>query len=413
MKKITLSLLISALCWGAGLYSYSAGSISVAGSYGLRAYGAEANYWNPANLYYQMPYHTEIILINSYLSLQNNALSIGKYNDINGTYLSDEDKHDIINDLGRKLILESEFVHNIGGIAFHNLALSGRINLAGSGNLSSKYVKLLLIGNEYDYAYIFDRDDNNIELLGYVDLTAGLCPFSFYLGEYQVHTGIALSFLWGIGLLTTENYSGVLLASDDGISLKQEIVLKSGFAGYGMKSLIGFRSDLNENLSLGLTIDNLGGFIHWTQETERHRYTAEIDSVYIAKLDMDILEHSESTEKIGSFTTPLPINVRISALYSLGRVNISLDWKQGFTNSVLTDKTPGISMGSEYLVRSYLPIRMGFSPPLGDNPYLFTYGAGYVTDRYELNLGLKSEGYIFPSRYAKGLALAISAKWRF
>jgi hypothetical protein len=390
----------------------SAGSLAFSGSYSLRASGCEANYWNPANLVYPMPYKIEIMLINSSFMLENSIFSIRRYNEINGTYLTDSDKRKIIKDLDKNLSLKTTAAHNIAGISFDNLALSSRVHLFGTGKLSARYIELILLGNEYDEVYHFGNKNNDFKALGYIDLTAGASLYSFQLRDYLIHTGAALSLLGGIAGINVEDYNGSLLANDEGVHLDQKIVVKSGMTGYGFKSLIGLRSDIDENLSLGLALDNLGGFIYWTGQTERRYYTALIDSLYVSKLDEDVLESTETVEEIGSFTTILPAFIRLSALYRLESVNFSLDWKQGFVNSVVTSKTPEISMGTEYYVIPQIPLRMGFSPGLGDNLYSLSYGLGYNIERFEINLGLKTSGSLVPGSYSKGVALALTSKLR-
>ncbi len=395
------------------LHADSAASLSFSGSYSLRATGCEANYWNPANLVYPMPYRVEVLLINSSFGLDNNAFSINRYNELNGTYLTDKDKQKLVDDLRKSLSFNTLASYNIAGVSFDNLAFSSRVNLFASAKLSSRYVELLLFGNEYDKVYRFTRKNNRVEALGYTDLTFGFSPYSFEIGGHTIHTGIAFSLLRGLGVLTTEEYHGILAVSDDGVSLDQEIILKSGVGGYGMKSLVGLRTDINEDLSLSLTVDNLGGFIYWTNETEKRYLTAKIDSVYVSRLNEDVFEHSETSEKTGNFTTTLPVNTRLSVLYRLEDINFSLDWKQGFANSVVTNKTPEISMGTEYFATPRIPLRMGFEPGLGSDLYSFSYGLGFVANSFEINLGLKTSGSMIPGSYSKGVALALTSKLRF
>lgn len=411
---ITITLLLLLLSTLSSLFAYSAGSLSLSGSYSLRASGCEANYWNPANLAYPMPYRYEVLLINSSFSIENNAYSIDRYNKVNGTYLTDGDKKKLVDDLKGKFSLSSTIAHNFAGISFGNFAASGRINIFAKGNLSSRYMELILFGNKYDYTYSFDKKSNNIEALGYADLTFGYSPYSFEIGDYTIHTGFALSFLGGLGVVTTDEYKGFLTVNDDGTSLEQSIILKNATSGFGLKSLIGFRSDINENLSLGLSVDNLAGFIYWTGQTEKRHYTAQIDSLYIAKLDSDVLESTEEVEETGNFTTTLPVETTIAALYRMNNLNLSLDWKQGFANSVVTSKTPDVSMGAEYYINPNIPLKMGFNPGLGSEKlYNLSYGAGYESHRYDIYVGIKSIGALIPGSYSKGVALAVTSKLRF
>ncbi len=391
----------------------SSESLSYSGSYSTRAYGSAANYWNPANLSFPLQARGELLLINSYFSIDNNSFSVSRYNEINGSYLTENDKRKIIKDLDGSLKLNTGFSHSIFGLAIQNWAISAGISMFSSAKLSDKYIDLLLFGNEYDYEYVFDENENSLDILSYGDLTFGISPYSFELHNYTIHTGVSFSLLYGIATMSTENYYSEFHVSDEGIALNQEILLKSGFGGSGIKTMLGLRSDLSEDLSLAFTLDNLPGFIHWHNQTERTYYTASVDSVYISSLNEEIISHSDSTYTIDAFTTTLPLSFNFGALYRIKNANFSLDWKQSITNTVTSSKTPEISMACEYLPKSFLSLRFGIEPGLGEKPYGVSYGFGILTNDIDVGFGIKSYRAIFPSSYSRGLALALTSKWRF
>ena len=411
-RSIFLSLILLVLCTALRSH-YSADALSFGGSYSNRVYGSEANYWNPANLSFKLASRGELILVSSYFDVGNNAFSISRYNSINGSYLTERDKLRIVDDLNGSLFLRANLAHSLFGLAIDNMAFSSKINVFSSAKMSDRYIELLLFGNEYEELYKFGSRDNGFNLLTYGDITFGFSPYSFNIMGYQIHAGFAVSLLYGIAVFSTDSYESELYISDDGIKLDQEIIVKAGIGGTGFKSLLGFRSDINEQLSLSFTLDNLPGFITWTGETEKIYYVASVDSVYIASLSDKIIEHSDTSYDINPFTTVFPVVLTTSAMYRFDKYNFSVDWKQSFKNSVLTEKKPVISMAGEFQPIKFLSLRLGFEPSFGGKPYAVSYGSALLTNSFDLSFGIRSYSAVFPSSYSKGIAVALTSKWRF
>ncbi len=407
-------LIIILIILAASVYANnSASAIAFSGSNSLRASGSEVNYWNPANLKYALYDKGELSLFSGAFGIGNNGFSISRYNEINGTFLTNEDKERILKDISKSLKFQTSLHLNVISIAFRNLAISSGVNAFVEGQLSSEYIELILMGNEYDRRYQFSKENNGFNLLSYADLTIGFAPYSFEFRDMQFHTGVALSLLSGIANVTTERYDSEFYVSDAGLNLDQTIELKRGMGGFGFKSLLGVRTDIFDDLSLSFTVDNLFGFITWIDKTESTVIETKIDNVYLASLEEEIIQQKEETSELDNFTTSLPVFTRLGILYRMDEFSFSIDWKQGFTKSVLTEKTPELSFGAEYLPIRYLPLRFGYRPGLGEIPYAVSYGTAFVSNSFELGIGVQSVRAVFPSSYSRGVVLGLTSKWRF
>lgn len=396
-----------------GLYAgFSGDATAFSGSYSTRARATQANYWNPANLIYPPDTKGEFLLFNSFLELSNNAFTIRRYNDLNGRYLSDYEKDNMLDNVGDELILNAGFTHSLG-LAAGNYAVTGRFNVFGKGRLSSDYIRLLLYGNEYGKAYSFDSDNNSVDILVYTDLTYGQSLYSFDLFGQTFHTGAAISLLAGHFMMDTDEYKSNFKVTDDGIYYDQHIAVRTGKGGMGLKSLVGLRNDFNENMSFSLAVDNAFGFIHWMGDNEVTDYEALVDNAYFSHLKDDIIITSDSTQAISSFTSWLHPSFRLGAQYDENDFSFSVDWKQGFTNSVLTSKTPEIGMGLEYRKIRSFPLRMGYKPGISGNPYSVSYGVALYTKELALSVGVESVRAIIPSSYSEGISIAVTSKWSF
>ncbi len=385
---------------------------SLAGSYSTRARGTAANYWNPANLFCLTEHSSELLLGSTSFNIGNNALSISRYNSLNGSLIEDRDKRSLLSGIDDRLFLEADFSHIIG-YSRSRFALTAGINIHTQGMLSSDYVELLLFGNEYGQEYHFDSENNGFSLLLYSDITYGQGIYKFELFDCPVYTGAALSFLSGHFFIDTDRYSSKFKTSDDGLYFDQILAMKTATNGIGLKSILGLRTDISDDFTVSLVIDNAFGFITWSGENEETSYKATINNVYISDLGSDIVIISDSTRSVSNFTTYIYPSVITAFEFASNEFLVSFDWKQGFTDSVLSSKKAEIGMGIEYRQINSFPLRFGFKPGFGTRPHRFTYGLGLDIDELAFDVGIESCNAFVPSSYSQGIALSVTTRWKF
>ncbi|MDD2331493.1 MAG: hypothetical protein PHI68_02440, partial [Candidatus Cloacimonetes bacterium] len=206
--------------------------------------------------------------------------------------------------------------------------------------------------------------------------------------------------------VNTKSYDCFFSSNLDGLNVNQDITLGTGFAGGGFKANLGLASEVFPGMHLGMTVDNILGFISWGAVTEDLHYNVRIDSVYVSNLEDDLYVESHETNDSGNWKTKLPIEIKMSALYQLPRANISLDWVQGTDNSLFTSKISRWSMGSELELTKNIPIHLGVAFGNSESPWRMSYGIGLKTKISEFGIGFQTYESMFPGLGSKGVSLA-------
>lgn len=392
-------------------------SIAFSDSYGLRAIGSDALYWNPASLSAKHA-SLDIPLVNFQFRVDNNGLTIQTYNKVSGQYLDDELKNEILSGLNGQLGFGCDLHTTILGITFKQIGIGLGVNAAGSGKISEQYLKLLLFGNEEDDEITFNQEHNDAEGIVYSDFTIGYGDLEItkLIPSYAEHNlppvefGVSISFLTGIKGFEVSSFNGHFSAGDDGVELMQDVAVNEGTLGYGFKGMFGLKSQVMDNLLVGLTFDNLMGHINWNGDNKKHLAHVEVDSVYVSDLEEDIFEPTDTVFTMGSFKTKLPAEMNMSFLYNLKKVSVSLDWKQGFKESFITSSQPRIALGLEYSPISTLPLQIGYSLPNKMEPYRFSYGFGVRSHHFEFGLAVQSSHSVVPCNLSRGVSIALHSR---
>lgn len=407
MKTFILSLFaILLLC--SPLAAFNTGkSILHADSYMLRAQGVEAAYWNPANLIATK--HIDLWLpgLNTGVSVTNNSFDLDTYNYIMGqTFLTDNDKQLILDKIDGSLRTAVEGNTSLIGFTVGNMSFSSSVHYMSKLSLSERYLELLLYGNT-DTLYVFDKSTTDFKGLSYVDITYGAGGFKLpFIPEAfpAIRTGFSVSALVGLGSAHTERFSGAFESGWNGLSLHQDISLRTGMGGYGQKAMLGVASNVTDNLELGLTLDNLWGKITWTAVAEDVNIRVDADDVYMANIDDDF--YTETTERVSidEFATELPPELRWSALYSQKQYNVSADYVQAFKNTAATSKTGRLSFGAQLFPFPFLPLNFGLGMGNSEYPWRASYGFGLKSKGSEFGFSVQSVGTIFPGQKTKGVS---------
>jgi hypothetical protein len=386
-----------------------------ADSFLMRAYGAEAVYWNPSVLSAE---YNDILLpgINQSFYITNNSLDLDTYNFISGRYLSENDKVKILGKIHNRLMVSGESHTTVFGIAFDRLAFASSTHLVSQARISKQYLDLILNGNTQD-DYSFSKAQNQVNGIAYQDFTVGIGNVNLNEAAASVMDlppvfdkvptimfGASGSILTGYGVVDTKSYHGSFHTGLDGMSLDQELVLRTATGGLGAKALMSLTAKPVENLSVGLSLDNIFGGIHWLGNTENQTYLVQADSVYASELDDDLITQQDSTQDISSFYTAFPLELRLGALYTMEQVTVSMDWVQGFRNSQVTSCIGRLSMGAEYLPIPCLPITMGLALGNEDYPWRMSYGIGYKSKYLQGGIGIQSIKSVLPGYYSKGIS---------
>ncbi|MDD4309250.1 MAG: DUF5723 family protein [Candidatus Cloacimonetes bacterium] len=408
MKKL-LFLCVVLLAAATTLTAIKTGkSIFYSDSYMLRARGVEASYWNPANLAPGKYIDVWLPFVNSGIQVNNNSLDLDTYNYVvSQEYLTEDDKDMIMRKLSHILHGSVSGNMSVFGFTMSNMAFSSSISYDGELSLSKRYMELLLYGNT-DSLYVFDKSTTNAKALSYMDLTFGAGNFTIPFLPYgfpEIRAGFSASLLAGIGSADLREFNGYFSSTFDGLTMHQDAVLRSGIGGAGFKSMIGFASSPIENLEVGLTLDNIFGYINWVGVLENQNLHFAADSLYIINLEDDFYTETHESEDIDSFSTELPPELRLAALWSHKRMNFSADYVQGFKNSAVTDPTGRLALGAEVFPAPFLPVHFGIGFGNSNYPWRVSYGIGLKSKTGEFGISVQSYDSLFPGMKSKGLSL--------
>lgn len=418
-KRILIPLLLfllTATIWGT---NFTPKSLLVADSYMLRAQGCDANYWNPALLNKEIK-DIWLPILNLGVHIGNNSVDLDLYNYVmDREYLDEGDKEYILSAFKDNLALSLGGQIALFGFTTGNVALSSSVHLGANALLDKTYLQLLLHGNgDGSEVYTFDQDDTSLEGLGYLDVTVGVGDIRLPLPETipDIKFGFSVSALGGILNTNTNHFEGHLSSNLDGFNFQQNVRQVAGAGGFGAKTLLGLHSEPVQNLSVGVTLDNLIGFIRWGMIREELNLNVHVDSLYAMDLlgDIDhLVGYDLQQEKTDAYTSRLPVEMRFAAKYGIPQATVSADYIQGFGDSVQTSRQARFAIGAELRPIPLLSIFLGYGTPTRNYPWRTSVGLGLNLDLIEFGIGFQSIEQFFPGYSTKGLALANYFNIRF
>jgi hypothetical protein len=258
-----------------------------------------------------------------------------------------------------------------------------------------------------------DINDFGIEHITYLPVSYSkgfiLQPELIPFGR-KSYAGVRANLLVGLAEIHTEKVSGVLLGTNDNTLIDADIKMNASLpvsigAGaipkaslsFGLGLDLGLITEIDDKLTVGVSIDNLIASFNWSGATI---YTAtvagEITPEELSEADSlsDYLEQSE-VKKIGDYKTRLPMSINLSGTYLAKEwvtldANIQLD----IGDTYWASKTPLISLGSEFYPGSKVPLFFGISLG-GHNGFIWGGGLSIKMGSVIMDLGGGQEGGVF------------------
>ena len=238
---------------------------------------------------------------------------------------------------------------------------------------------------------VLDLSDLEIEHITYLPvsysrgfvLKPGIVPFG-----RESYAGVRANLLVGLAEIHTENVSGILQGTGEHTLIDTDIEINSSIPfdidtgnpkislSYGFGIDLGIITEIDDRLTVGVSIDNLLASINW-KSGERYTGSAagEITPEDISEADSvsEYLHQSEIRESV-SYKTSLPMSINLSGSYlakdwAVLDANVRIDVGDTYWAS----ESPTISLGSEFFPKSKVPLYLGIS--LGGH-YGFSWGTG-------------------------------------
>jgi len=386
-------------------------SVAMGGAYTAVARGVEAPGWNPANLGLSGKDVYRLNLISIGLGIHNNSFSKHQYDLYNGSYLTPNDKQDILASIPTQG-LRADFDTEVQalGLSFGSFAFTAAGLGASDFTLSKDIVDLLLNGNELNRVYNVEATEGEGWGMSSFGISAGFPITIPAFKEFSV--GASIRYLVGFGYGKVMEANSNLTTDIDGIHGSGRVVIDYARGGNGIGIDIGAAAILlNQQWSVSFGIRNILNYINWNSETKRFIYTFTADSLTaenIAESDIDSLFiDSDETINTNPFSKSLPPELRIGIARSTNRVTLAVDFVQGLRRAAGASTTPEIAFGTELRLVHFFPLRTGFS--LGGKRG-FSSSVGFALDFsiFSLDFAISSKGGLFSGR---GLGVAFG--WMF
>jgi hypothetical protein len=431
MKKIILMIgLFGSLLFG---QQFDGVGLSLAGNYMTMSRGVNALGWNPANLALKRGNTMELNLVSFNAAVFNNSFSINSYNryftaEGNGGFWSDSDKHNLLDAISSDgLRMDFDVNANILGLAFNNFAMAVQMIGKGYTQLSEnkKPFQIVLFGETFDHTYTYN-EPAQISAAAYSAMKLSL-GYAYPVAMNWLHpklrplsVGFSLNQYVGIGVGETEK-SRVMVRRIDGEeeSIQYAVAIQARTAtpedgtpaGKGSGFDFGISGGYGSKIDFALSFSNIGASIEWSNHAQR------MDIFYsdsVAILNDNSNEPSseveiDTTYDINSFRTPLPAILRLGAVYHFNPDwKVSVEYHQGLNTAFGNSTTPRFGTGTEYYLRSWLPLRAGIAVG-GNEGFQFGLGFGLHVFFLHLDYAYALRGAIWPT-YAKGVYTGLNIK---
>lgn len=326
------------------------------GAGGAVAQGLEAVTYNPANLAFSQ--ESSIGLAGAAVSVQNNALSLDRYNEITGTHLDSAAKAQLMSDIPESgFSLDADVRASALGFQFGSFALTAGAVGTGHGNLDKDYFDLVLYGNQVGQTVDFSNTWGEGSALGAATASFGTRLAS--LGVATLAAGVNVRYLHGLYEMHVASAGGTLTTGMTEITADAHVATMSAEGGRGYGVDVGLALRTPAGLSVGLTLENARSRIEWDRNVEVREYRLSAADINLLNSDLDAaVDDADSVYAGGAYTTELPRSARLGAAAKVGSIVVAADWVQGFTDSGLTSTDPRVLAGLEWQL-GFLKPRLG------------------------------------------------------
>jgi hypothetical protein len=334
-------------------------ALAMGGAQTAAARGLAAAAANPALLAFSSG--VTVGLAGVTVDLHNNALTLGRYNEVSGQTLSQAQKERLLADIPPTgFRLDAVATARGLGLQRGRLALTSGVISAGSGNLDRDVFDLVLFGNPPDQTVRFDDSWGEGHAIGKISLSWGQRVAAGPYGRLAV--GATVSYLKGLYAVQIDEARGsvsTLLTEIDGEAYLSALLAEGG-DGHGVD--LGAAWQAPGGWTLGLALANATSRVAWRGKVERTEYRVTASQINLLNDDLDAgIVASDTTYAVAGHTSNLPRILRLGAAHDGGRLMVTADYVQGFGAHAGASTRPRLNLGTEWRPRGWLLPRAGMS----------------------------------------------------
>lgn len=422
ITTITILMLITGklFAWGES----NPRAMAMGNAYNALASGYEAPDYNPANL--GLSSNNEKFTINLFsvgVNLRNNSFSLKDYNNYTGEHLTDNDKNTILEKIPNKGIRINalaevaalSFSYNSFAMSFHTIG-------EAKANIDKDPLRILFFGNADNPEFYCENIDGEGLAIADISFSYGR-QISFeklkpYLKYKELSVGATFHYLRGLTYFDVVSADGPrFVTTDTSLITEGSFIIETAMGGTGFAFDLGAAMVLDkyrifdDDIVISMSLKNLPSLINWSKDTERLHIDFAIDDFNFdtltdSLLSDSLIQSSDSTYAISSFSTNLPIVLKIGTYTSINKIKVAFEWEQGITSGVSQSTTPRLSLGGEYKPANFFPLRAGFSFGGGKGSML-SAGFGLHFNPFRFDFAIANSNSILPGR-SKGLIFAFA-----
>jgi hypothetical protein len=427
---------------------------------------------NPANLAIYMGHKTELATI---LPLPNvnavggtNFLSVADFNyfftgdtsnsdDLISKQLNDSDKRRLLALFGSDNRFHSKVSNTLLALSIYagkytgTFAFSIHDQAAATSNIPKDLVDLALFGNEPGRVYDLSEARLDAWVLRSYSLSYALDISNFLPMPFKsFNGGITLKYVQGIAYASLSKIETSLTtdANSYGVQFHSDLILHSavspdfGFSydfeegeresnlspfpepvGSGIAFDIGASSEVNDRLTVGLSVTDIGS-IDWNSEAVEYSGVTDfiMDDITEDEVMDSVFENILGDgHYIDGFSTGLSTALHLGGSYIVGKVDkkdpdgsllVAVGYHQGFNNLPGNSTTPRFTLGLEWHVAGWFDLRTGASFG-GRDKFKWAMGMGIDASILEFNLATSNLTGTLGSEDSRIISVSIGTRWKF
>ncbi len=397
--------------WGQNGVSIARG-FALGGAYSNMAMGADAPFYNPANLSYNTYYDFSINLIGIGFETANNAFNLNQYKRYNGNYLDEASKEDLVTSISDgRLSIISAGEAQLFSAHYKSYAFSISMVGDGRGNVAREVFELALWGNELDRLYRFSPMTGQSSMAIKVGFSGGQTLLRSKKWIRHLGLGFGLYYLRGMAFFDINQSQVYSLTRFSNADATGHFISDKAKGGNGMTFNIGSTLEFTDCWRVGIGVQDVFSFIHWNHGLKQLQANFELydgfaDNLLTEQEDFDsLLVTSDTTLALSSFTQVLPRRLFIGVVHAHKWISIALDFKYHFHRLEYLRSTR-VAMGFELHPSQTIKIRSGinYDDRIGVS---FSAGLGIIWGAFRWDWGMRfNNGITTP--HIRGIGAATS-----
>jgi len=337
-------------------------------------------------------------------SVANNALSLDRYKEYNGEYLTETDKRDIIDAISGDSAKLASLV-SIDALSFRwaNFGFYTRGYGGGTGGLDKSFIDILFFGNDLNERYSFL---NTGSALAYSSIGIALGRPSGTVYDWNVSLGGSLRFIIGLGAADVVESRGETETAIDGIDGWTETTIRySKGTGTGLAFDFGFWAR-KDRWEIQLSLNDFGSSVSFGEAEEQYLFYEFEDWTFEDESEEDghAYVSEDTTLALDSWSCPLPVRLNTLVGYHLNWGHVYLQWLQGLRTFGGGTTNPRISLGTEWRAREWFLPRLQFDVG-GTEGISLAAGSGFRIGTAQIDLAITT--FAFPPMNSRGIGAAL------